>query len=176
MTTMSDTDDVDDTERHAPRTDGPARGGDGGFVRTIETAERDAEAARLRSRSMSYRAIAKQLGVSVSTAHAMVDRALAEVVREAGEAVVALELEKLDRDEAAVLAVMEATHYTVSNGKLIMIDGKPLLDDAPVLAAAAMRVRISESRRKLVGADAAQKIDTTAAVKYTYEGVNVSDV
>lgn len=178
-TTMSDTDDVDD-ERQARRTGGPtggpARGGDGGFVRTIDQAELDAEAAQLRSRSMSYRAIAKQLDVSVSTAHEMVKRALAAVVREAGEAVVTLELEKLDRAEAAVLAVLEAKHYTVSNGKLICLGDEPLLDDAPVLAAVDRLVRISESRRRLLGADAAQKIDTSATVKYTYEGVDVSAV
>jgi len=171
MTGMSDTDDVD-SEHQRGGTHGP----NGDFIRTVATAERDAEAARLRSRSMSYRAIAKELGVDVSTAHAMVKRALAEIVREAGEAVVALELAKLDRMEAAVLGVLEATHYTVSNGKLIELDGRPLLDDAPVLAAAGRLVQISESRRKLTGADAAQKIDTTANVKYTYEGVNVEQV
>ncbi len=169
---MSDTDSVDTPQRLAD----PTRGGDGTFARSLDTAERDAEAARLRSRSMSYRAIAKELGVDVHTAHDMVKRAMAAVVREDAQAVIDMELAKLDRAEAAVLAVMEATHYTVSNGRLIEIDGVPLADDAPVLNAADRLVRISESRRKLLGADAAQKIDTNSAVKFTYEGVNVSDV
>lgn len=182
---MSDTDGMEDTQRQG----GPTLGPDGSFIRTMDQAERDAEAARLRSRSMSYREIAKTLDVDVHTAHDMVKRAMAAVVREAGEAVIALELEKLDRAEAAVLTVLEAKHYTVSNGQLIYIGGKrvkdevsgrwfteggePLYDDAPVLAAVDRLVKISESRRKLLGVDAAQKMETTGVVRYELVGVDI---
>lgn len=161
-----------ETEHQGGGTHGP----NGDFIRTVEQATLDAEAARLRSRSMSYRAIAAQLEVSVGTAHRMVQRALAEIVRESGEATVTMELEKLDRAEAAVLAVMEAKHVTVSNGRLIEVDGLPLADDAPVLAAAAGLVRISESRRKLLGLDAATKMETAATVRFTYEGIDTDAV
>lgn len=160
------------TQRPNPPTKATGRA-----VRTVEQAKRDAEAARLRSRGMGYRAVAEAMGVDVHTAHDMVRRALAEIVREPAEDVIQLELAKLDDMQAAVMRVLEARHYTVSNGRLIYLgDGEPLEDDAPVLAAVDRLVRISESRRKLIGADAAQKIDTTATVKYTYEGVNPEEV
>jgi hypothetical protein len=165
-------------DKPAQRPPGPTRAPDGTFLRTAQQAERDAEACRLRSRGMSYRAVATAMGIDVATAHAMVQRALADTVREAGEAVVTMELAKLDDYQAAVMRVLEARHYTVSNGRLIYLGDSPvpLEDDGPVLAAVDRLVRISESRRKLIGADAAQKIDTTATVKYTYEGVDTEGV
>jgi len=165
-------------QRPPRSTNDRTRGPDGAFVRTPEQAQRDAEAARLRSRGMGYRAIATEMGVDVAAAHAMVRRALAEIVREPAEDVIQLELAKLDDYQAAVMRVLEAKHYTVSNGRLIYLgtSEEPLEDDAPVLAAVDRLVRIAESRRKLLGADAAQKIDTTATVKYTYEGVDPEGV
>lgn len=155
----------------------PTHGPNGDFIRTVEQAERDAEAARLRSRSMSYRQIAREMGVDVHTAHDMVKRALADVVRESAEATIANESAKLDYLEAQALAVLERDHVVVSNGRVMRDgDGKALLDDGPKLAAIGHLRALSESRRKLFGADAAQKIDTTAAVKFTYQGVDTDDV
>lgn len=139
------------------RTHGPS----GDYIRTGDQAERDAEAVRLRSRAMSYRDIAAALNVPVSAAHAMVKRGLASIPREAAETLVAVESTKLDNAERAVLAVLEAKHFTVSNGKLIYVGDEPLLDDAPVLNAVDRLVKISESRRKLFGADAPQRSEVT---------------
>lgn len=69
-------------------------------------------------------------------------------------------MEKLDRIERAALAVMETP------------EGKA----ADVLAAVNQLRAVSESRRKLLGLDAASKVDVNAAVKYEYEGVNTDDV
>lgn len=158
---------------HATET---GRGTVGEFVRTPAQAERDAEAARLRGRSMSYRAIADQLGVTVAAAHRMVQRALADIVREPAETVIALELAKLDTLEAVALRVLERHHVVVSNGQVVRLDGDPLVDDAPVLTAVDTLRKLGESRRKLLGADAAQKIDTTAQVKFVIEGVDTDAV
>ena len=145
-------------------------------MRSIQTAERDAEAARLRSRSMSYRQIAAALGIDVAAAHAAVQRALHDTLAEPAGDVRALELEKLDRAERAVLAVLERRHLTVSHGKVISVGGEPLEDDAPVLAAADRLVRISESRRKLLGLDSPVKVNLSGGVKYEVVGVDAADL
>jgi hypothetical protein len=65
--------------------------------------------------------------------------------------------------------VLEATHY-VSNVKgLVYYKRKPLEDDAPVLAATAMMLKIAERRAKLVGLDAPSKkiIEVT-----NYDGID----
>jgi len=151
---------TDLTERQAVRTHGQ-------FTATVETAELDAEAARLRSRSMSYRAIAEQLSCSVSVAHDRVQRGLAAVRSEPAAALVALELAKLDRLEEHLLAVMEREHPLCQHGRVVTgPDGEPLTDPGPPLAAAAQLVRCSESRRKLLGMDASVKVDLSGGVRY----------
>lgn len=138
---------------------GKVHGPGGKFIRTTDQAELDAEAARLRSRSMGYREIGEQLGVTTSAAHRMVERALAAIPTEHAEAVRANELRKLDALERAALTVLEARHVTVSNGKLIYDGDEPLLDDAPVLNAIDRLLRVSESRRKLLGLDAPNRVE-----------------
>jgi len=148
-------------EDHGSRKPARAHSPGGAFIRTVEQAQFDMEAARLRSRAMSYQAIADELGVAIGTAHAMVKRALASIPREAAETLVGVESAKLDNAERAVLAVLEARHFTVSNGKLIYIGDEPLYDDGPVLNAVDRLVKISESRRKLFGADAPARSEVT---------------
>ena len=52
------------------------------FVRTLETAARDAECARLRGRGLSFTEIGKQMGLTRQSATVAVKRALSEVVGE----------------------------------------------------------------------------------------------
>lgn len=158
-------------EQPAERQASKTRGADGKFTRDAETAERDAEAARLRSRGWSYRRIAAELDLSVSNAHAAVQRALRAIVEEPAQDVRTLELERLDGMYDAVMKVLEAKHFTVSQGRLIKIDDEPLEDDGPVLAAVDRLLRIQERRAKLLGLDAPTKAEVGG--KLTYEIVNV---
>lgn len=138
---------------------GTARGGDGKFTRAPETAERDAEAARLRARGLSYRAIADEMGTSVHAAHTAVQRALKATVQEAAAEARTLELERLDALYATAYDVITRTHPTVQLGKVIKgPDGEPVNDDSVVLAAVDRLLRVSESRRKLLGLDAPTKV------------------
>lgn len=160
---MTDTDDTNER----------ARGGDGKYVRTLDGAEREAEAARLRSRGHTYQHIAEQLGFSnKGTAYHAVQRALAEVVAEPAAEAVQFELDRLDQLHRAALAVMEAEHITVNNGKVIELHGQPLPDDGPVLAAIDRLVRISESRRKLLGLDSPVKTQISGGLTYEVVGVD----
>ncbi|MEV7895306.1 hypothetical protein [Streptomyces cyaneofuscatus] len=133
-------------------------GGDGQFVRSLTTAERDARAAELRSKGWTYSRIAAELGFNHrADAHNAVKRVLKETVREAGEDVRALELERLDRLEAAANEVLEREHVTVSNGRVVSLNEMPLPDDGPVLAAIDRLLKIQERRARLLGLDAPTK-------------------
>jgi hypothetical protein len=162
------------TDPTTPRTDPikQARGTNGKWVRTLEGAERDAEAARLRSKGKSYRQIAAALGCDVHVAHSAVKRVIAEIITEPAEAAIAFELERLDRLHRAAMKVLERHHVTVSNGKVVEVDGQPLLDDGPVLSAIDRLVRISESRRKLLGLDQPAKMNVSGGLTYEVVGID----
>ena len=159
------------TERQTDRT--PARDGNGRYTRTPDAAGRDAEAVQLRCRGLSYRQIAADLGMSVSSVHDAVHRALAEIVREDVGQLRALELERLDSMEAAVWQVLERKHLTVSNGRVVYHEDEPLEDDAPVLHAVDRLLRIAERRARLLGLDQPVRVDVDAALRYEIVGVEV---
>jgi hypothetical protein len=155
----------------------PARGGDGRFIRTPEQAAKDAEAARLRARGMSYPAIARELGyASHSSAVDAVARALADITREPAEELVTIELERLDAILVRMHGVMDSTHYVVSRGEVVEHEGAPLVDDGPVIAAAMAILRIEESRRKLLGLDAETKVSVSGGVRYEIVGVSPDEI
>ena len=130
------------------------------FARTLETAERDGEIARLRSTGMSFADIGAQFGISKQAAHQGFKRALAETVREASEDVRVTELARLDRLYQEALAVLEAEHLMVQNGRIIRSDdGAPLLNFAPRLGAIDRALKVQERRAKLLGLDAPAKQD-----------------
>ena len=130
------------------------------FARTLETAERDGEIARLRSTGMSFADIGAQFGISRQAAHQGFKRALADTVREAADDVRVTELERLDRLYQEALAVLEAEHPMVRNGRIIRgDDGAPLLDFAPRLGAIDRALKVQERRAKLLGLDAPTKND-----------------
>lgn len=157
------------------QTDRTLRDRQGQYTRNPATTDTDAEAARLRSRGLSYRQIAEQLGMSVSSAHDAVRRAMAAVIAEPASDAIAFELDRLDRMYQAALKVLESHHVTVSQGKVVELDGVPLEDDGPVLAAIDRMVKISESRRKLLGLDQPAKTQVSGELRYELIGVNPAE-
>lgn len=153
--------------------DGAKRNGMGRFVPSPATAERDAEAARMRAEGRRLKEICAALGFgSEGAAHDAADRAMMAVRAAGGELAKRNALARLDEMYARALAVLDATHYTVSQGRLIYIggtpvtddDGKtvwaggePLLDDSPVLNALRVMLAIEDRRAKLEGTDAPTK-------------------
>lgn len=135
------------------------RDGRGRWLRGVDTAERDAEAARLRSRGVSYPEIARQLGYTdKANARRAIEKIMAEVVREPAEELVRVETERLDHLLREALTVLENEHYASSAGRLVIgPDGGPLADDGPKLAAIDRLLKIAERRSKLLGLDAPSK-------------------
>ncbi|MGW6747631.1 hypothetical protein [Streptomyces sp. NPDC055006] len=155
---------------------GPVRDGRGHFIRTLDHAARDARAAELRSTGMSYRAIGAELGLNKGDAWRAVQRALTAVMKEPAEKLIAVEAAKLDELYVEALEVLDREHYAHSNGRLILVDGEPALDDGPRLAAIRELRQIRESYRKLHGLDAEQKVNVSGAVRYEVVGVDPADL
>jgi hypothetical protein len=76
------------------------------------------------------------------------------------------ELVRLNELEERAKLVLGRHHITVNNGRVIAVDGEPLQDDGPVLAAIDRLIKIEDARRKnnaeqrkLLGLDAPTKVD-----------------
>jgi hypothetical protein len=155
-----------------------ARNSEGRYTRTLEVAERDAEAARLRVKGHTHAQIAEQLGFpSVKAVGYALASLFREIKREPTEELLRIELERLDAElvrlnhlEAVAHQVLAARHITVNNGRVILNPGtdEPMEDDGPILQAIDRLIKIEDARRrngerraKLTGIEAAVKVDTT---------------
>jgi hypothetical protein len=155
-----------------------ARSGAGRYIRTPETARRDAKAADLRAKGWTYQQIAAELGYGDKrTAADAIERALKDIIREPGEAVLHFELERLDAElvrlgdlEVSARKVLTNRHIMVNNGRVILHPEteQPMEDDGPVLQAIDRLIKIEDARRrngerraKLTGIEAAVKVDAT---------------
>ncbi|MFJ4624238.1 hypothetical protein [Streptomyces sp. NPDC088812] len=157
-----------------------ARRADGRYIPTQETADRAAEAARLKAANprMTYQEIADAVGYqNKAGAWRAINRCREAVIREAGAELIAAEASHLDDLFVSALEVMERDHVVVSHGRVVLDeDGKPLLDDGPKLAAIREMRMIRESYRKLFGADQPAKVEHSGGVKYEIIGVDPQDV
>jgi hypothetical protein len=173
---------------------GQPRGHHGKYDRSPDTAVKQAEAMELRGLGHSYQAIATEMGITKSYAHELVTGGLAATIAEPAEQLRTLELQRLDDEllrlaglEATVHKVLEKKHLVVSHGQIVRKDGEPLEDDAPALAAIDRLLRIDEQRRrngverrKLLGLDAAQKVeqqvDLSGGLRYEIVGVDPAEL
>jgi hypothetical protein len=151
-----------DPDKASARTKNMPRSGHGRFVRTTETAKRDAEAAELRSKGWTYRRIATHFNVDTHTAHDMVSRAILAIVQEPAEEVRRLELARLDEMYQAAMGVLERHHVTVSNGRVVKLGDDPIPDDGPALQAIDRLLKIQERRARLLGLDAPSRVSVEA--------------
>jgi hypothetical protein len=147
---------------------GRPRGGNGKFVPTAQTAERDAEAARMRSRGATFAEIARALGYAdPSTASRAIQRALTSVRADGVEELRALEGERLDELQRRAWAILDDPGPVVSEGRVVKgPDGQPLVDAERVLKAIDRLLRISERRCKLFGLDmpSAVRVESTTVM------------
>ena len=97
--------------------------------------------------------------LTATTAEVEPHPALKAIVEEPAAEVRQLELDRLDAMYDAAIKVLEAEHVTVSQGKVVMLDGEPLKDDAPVLRAIETLLKIQQRRAALLGLDAKTQHD-----------------
>lgn len=135
------------------------RGRDGGgkFAHTLDGAERDAEAARLKAQKWTFQQIADHLGyASKSSAYAAVARALAAVPAADVAELRRISVGEIDHLSALALEILDHEHPHVSQGGKIVLDedGNRLLDDGPKLAAIRELRMLNERRGRILGSDA----------------------
>lgn len=154
------------------------RDGGGRYAIDPATAERDAEAARLAREGLTYQEIADELGMANrGVAWRAVARCRAEVRKEAGEELIAVERAELDRLYVAACEIIETQHIAVSNGRVVRDDdGTPIHDDGPRVAAIGAARQIRESYRKLLGLDQPAKQEISGGVKYEVVGISTEDL
>lgn len=124
--------------------------------------ERQVKSFELRKGGASFRAIGRALDVSEAQAHRDVHAVLKRLAAQelaSAEEYRTMELERLDLLQAEATRILKSQHPFVSGGKVLTgftQDGKPIgiTDDGPKLQAIEKLIRISESRRKLLGLDA----------------------
>lgn len=122
---------------------------------TIEGVARDAECARLRAQGHTLQEIADEVGYAQgSSVRLAIQRALILTAQEAGDELRALELQRMDMLLNKAWAAMDETHPTVSQGRVVMHDGKPVADVQAMFGAMDRILRIMERRAKLLGLDA----------------------
>lgn len=83
------------------------------------------------------------------------------------------QLERLDALLVEANKVLARKHITVSHGQVVRLNGEPIEDDAPTLAAIVTVLKIEERRAKLLGLDAPVKAELGGNVQVRYEVVGV---
>ena len=153
------------------------RDGRGRYTRTLERAESDARAARLRAEGWTYKAIAKELGYTCHTAaREAVRRALRDACLGPAKELVEMEAARLEAMYDEVLDILQADHVMVSHGRVVYdADGKPLPDYDIKLRAVDRALRARESFRKLMGLDQPTKVDARVT-EVTQEDIELAEL
>lgn len=113
---------------------------------------RDAEALSYRARGWTYQRIANEMGYSdKSAARKAVERAIEHSAADTAEEAKTLLLADLNAAKQAAWAVLETSHITISQGKVVTIDDTPVPDDAPILEAIDRIVKINQEMAKIYG-------------------------
>lgn len=151
-------------------------GGEQGAER-VESAELRARIVELRRKRLTFAEIAKEVGRAESTVWEHYQAAVRDIPAVVVEQHRQEMLDQLDEAERAVLAVLHTQHITVSQGRVVRDDdGSTVVDDGPILDAARTLVSLQARKAKLIGADAAEKVEHSGGVKYEVVGVDPGGV
>lgn len=151
-------------------------------ARAVRDAQRRAEMLSLRLSGMTLEQIGERMGVGKPTVSRVISNALTAQTREPAEELLTLELGRCDVLLTEAMQTVKAFHPMVSGGKVVSApmlnnQGEPirnpetgdvltrvLEDKAPKLAAIHVAVKVSERRAKLLGLDAATKLQQEVTV------------
>jgi Lon protease-like protein len=152
-------------------------------AKTAAIAERRAKLIDYRRERRPYREFYAELGYSSPYAASRdFNRALEEnlaKVRTSIEAYREAALLELDDLAAVALRIMASQHYAVGTGGRVALDpdtGVPLIDHGPNLAAIDRVLRIQDRQAKLLGLDAAQKVEVLTLDALDAEAARLNDL
>ncbi|MER5559693.1 hypothetical protein ABT071_13915 [Streptomyces sp. NPDC002506] len=157
--------------------------GNGQFVRTDDTARRDAQAAALRSEGKTFEHIATTLGYAdKGCAWRGVRRARRDAAIEPVTQLVETESAELDDLYARALEILDRHHITVQQGRVVtMLDADtgrevPIPDDGPKLQALLVALKIRQAYQDLHGLKAEKKLNISGGVRYEIVGIDPADL
>lgn len=116
--------------------------------------------------------------ISHETVRMRIEAHLAAEVTPESAAIRQLELDKLDRIESSLNAIIAKHHYVVkTEDKSVICVRDPeadtyLNDDGPALAAFDRLLRVQERRSRLLGLDSPVQVAVDATVRYQMNGVD----
>ena len=142
----------------------------------LTRAERDAQIVELKRQDLSFQEIATALGISRAAAHRGFHRALPRITEPAASAYRAEHLARIELARSVVLDILAAKHITVSQGVIVRIEGEPVEDDGPTLAAVDRLVKLDEREARLLGLDAKTEVNITGGVKYEVVGLSDAEL
>lgn len=156
---------------------------------TEEIAEQQKTCYQLRLQHASFRDIAAKTGLSVSTVFERVEAEIAETVAPYREQYQVMQRERLDQMSArlhqladSVKDILRNRHYTISDGRVVQLDGEPIEDDEFVLKCIDRLVKIEDQlekievrRAKLLGLDAPTRVDATVT-ETTQEDLELAEM
>ncbi|MEV0618555.1 hypothetical protein AB0I81_34870 [Nonomuraea sp. NPDC050404] len=147
-------------------------------ARIEEAQHRKAEVLRLRRRGVAFQEIGDRLGITKQGAHKIWKTAMTEITFDEVTTYRTEQLERLDALLVKANEVLERHHITVSNGRVVTLDGKPLQDAGPLLDAIKTVLDIESRRAKLLGLDTPvkQQIQTDQTITYSFEGVDLNSL
>lgn len=147
-------------DKRSPRRQ-TGRNGAGRFLKTEESAQRDADALRLKARGLSLQAISDRLGYGgAGNVSRALDRAVQLIVGPDARLYFEQQMLTLDDLTVKVYDILDSEHPLVSEGRVVKgADDLPLPDPDMTLKATDRLLRILERRAKLLGLDAAIKLE-----------------
>jgi hypothetical protein len=148
-------------------------------AKRIETQQKRARMLAMRLAGVSYQQIADEVGYkNGSVVSSMIGKMLKDHVKANSmslENMRQLELEHLESLRVVACEIMERFHLTITpSGKIIALDGVPVEDDGPKLAAIDRLIKIHEKIARLLGIEAPERVQSEIQVNYTFGGVDIS--
>lgn len=139
------------------------------IAKQAEVAARRTEAVRLRARGVPYPDIAKRLGCSEEVARQDVSRAhklRAQELRDGVDELIAEQVEEIDSLRAMAWRIAASNHRKVGASGAASRDeqGNPIYDLTVNLQAIDKIIKLEERKSKLLGLDAALKVDMKTQV------------
>lgn len=153
----------EDPNTLADRTEVAVRDGRGRYSLDPKSADTTARALELKAKNYTYREIAAELGIAVSSAYEAVQRGLRRTVAPAVEAYRDEEADRLEQLRREALELLLTEKFEVSAGRVTDQE-----DLGHKIAALQMLLKISESTRKLHGLDSAAKVTVDGGVRYVF--------